>query len=113
MPTSRRCRWAVVSALLALAAGCASQKPTAGSPGGRSDREKVRSADVSPLSGGTSHTTSHNLPDLIGEMIRFRHPEKTLYSHVVGVGFLEDVARDPRCKEEIESRPWKFVVLQA
>src|SRR5207244_3429558 len=43
---------------------------------------------------------------------RFRHPAKTVYAHVVGVAFLDDVARDPRCREEIESRPWKYVVLQ-
>jgi hypothetical protein len=113
MLTSRLYRLLVFS-VVALAAGCASQKPSAvGSPGGRSDLEKVRSADVSILFVGNSHTTMQDLPKVVGEMIRFRHPEKTVFSHVVGVGFLEDVARDPRCKEEITSRPWKFVVLQA
>ncbi|MBI3411082.1 MAG: hypothetical protein HY040_22335 [Planctomycetes bacterium] len=46
-------------------------------------------------------------------MIEFRHPEKKAYSHVVSVAFLDNVAHDSRCKDELESRPWKFVVLQA
>ena len=110
-------------ALFALVAGCG-REPAAGPPGvtpggpslgagGRSDAEKVRAADVSILFVGNSHTSSQNLPELVCEMIRFRHPEKTTYAHVVGVGFLEDVERTPACREEIETRPWKFVVLQA
>jgi hypothetical protein len=86
---------------------------SAGAAGGVSDAEKVRSADVSILFVGNSHTAMHDLPGLVGGMIRFRRPEKTVYTHHVGVGFLEDVARDPRCRDEIESRPWKYVVLQA
>jgi hypothetical protein len=78
-----------------------------------SDAEKVRTADYSVLFIGNSHTTMHDLPGVVGQMIRFRHPQKTVYSHVVGVGFLEDVARYPQCREEVESRAWKFVVLQA
>lgn len=62
---------------------------------------------------GNSHTAFHDLPNLVCEMIRFCHPEKTTYSSVVSVAFLDDVARNPRCREEIEQRPWKFVVLQA
>ncbi len=105
--------------LLASVAGCGGcgrdpdRLPVGATSGGVSDVEKVRSADVSILFVGNSHTSSHDLPNLVCEMIRFRHPEKTAYSHVVGVGFLEDVARDSRCREEIESRQWKFVVLQA
>lgn len=80
---------------------------------GRSDVEKVRTADYSILFVGNSHTSSHNLPNLVCEMIQFRHPGKTTYSHALSVAFLEDVERIPGCREEIESRPWKFVVLQA
>ncbi len=100
---------------LALAGcGCGRERqPGATTGDGRSDAEKVRSADVSILFVGNSHTSSHNLPNLVCEMIRFRHPEKTTYSHVLGVGFLEDVARGPHYREEIETREWKFVVLQA
>ena len=117
MPRDRRCPRAWLGIALALAAGCGSEPTPAvvstGNPVGRSDPEKVRSADVSILFVGNSHTTSHDLPNLIGEMIRFRRPGTTVYAHVVGVGFLEDVAHHPRCREEIESRPWKYVVLQA
>jgi hypothetical protein len=99
-------------AIASAACGC---KPTApvGSPDGRSDPEKVRAADVSILFVGNSHTSMHDVPKLVCEMIRFQHPEKTTYAHAMGVGFLEDVARDPRFRDEIESREWKFVILQA
>jgi hypothetical protein len=84
----------------------------AGAAGGVSDAEKVRSADVSILFVGNSHTAMHDLPDLVCGMIRFRRPGQTVYAHYVPVGFLEDVARNPKCRDEIESRPWKHVVLQ-
>jgi hypothetical protein len=115
----------VLGALFPLLAGCGAERtpataavgradpPAADAADGKSDPEKVRAADVSILFVGNSHTSSHNLPNLVCEMVRFRHPEKTTYAHVVGVAFLEAVGRDPRCREEIESRPWKFVVLQA
>jgi hypothetical protein len=92
--------------------GTAPQAPRTITLGAQSDSEKVRAADVSILFVGNSHTMSHDLPNLVCEMIRFRHPEKSAYAHIVGVMFLDDAARDPRCREEIDSRPWKFVVLQ-
>ena len=79
----------------------------------RSDAELLRSADVSILFVGNSHTGMHRLPELVAEMIRFRHPEKVVRTHHVWVGFLEDTARDPACRLEIESLPWTFIVLQA
>ena len=79
----------------------------------QSDLEEVRSADVSILFVGNSHTSNYDLPGLISKMIRFRHPKKTVCTHVIGVGFLEEVAHDHRCKVELESRPWKHLVLQA
>jgi hypothetical protein len=103
---------------LPLLIGCGSSprpatQPSAAASGGRSDADKVRAADVSVLFVGNSHTTYHDLPSLVCDMIRFRHPEKTTYSHVVGVGFLDQVTADPTCYEEIDTRPWKYVVLQA
>ncbi len=106
-------------AALPPAAGCGCARTPGGAPGvgswsaARSDAEKVKRADVSILFVGNSHTSSHDLPNLVCEMIRFRQPQKTTYAHIVGVGFLEDTAANPACREEIESRPWKFVVLQA
>lgn len=79
----------------------------------RSDEAQVRAADFSILFVGNSHTSGHNLPKLVCDMIRFRHPKKSTCSHVVGVAFLEDAPRTPECRAEIESRPWKHVVLQA
>src|SRR5262245_29514059 len=72
-----------------------------------SDAEKVREADYSILFVGNSHTSFHELPKVVCNMIQFRQPDKKAYAHVIGVAFLEDVARDPRCKLEVESRPWK------
>lgn len=92
--------------------GPAARQPAAATRAG-SDPEKVRSADVSVLFVGNSHTSYLNLPNLVCDMIRFRHPEKTTYAHVVGVAFLDDVTRDTTCYEEIDTRPWKYVVLQA
>src|SRR4051794_36038116 len=94
----------VFGAVVALLARCGSGQTAAApapgaAPSARSDAEKVRAADVSILFVGNSHTTSHGLPDLVCEMIRNRNPGKSVYSHVVGVRFLEDVARDPTCRE--------------
>src|SRR5262249_16917322 len=79
----------------------------------QSDLDKVSSADVRVLFVGNSHTRNHGLPNLVCEMVRFRHPEKAVYARVVDVAFLDDVAREPRCRQEIESRPWTGGVLQA
>jgi hypothetical protein len=45
-------------------------------------------------------------------MIRFRNPKNAVSSHDVPGGFLEDLRRDPTCRNEIESGAWRFVVLQ-
>lgn len=114
-------RFVFLTVVLTLITGCSSDRSAAvgpsqgdGAPLDRlSDAEKVRLADVSVLYIGNSHTSMHNLPNLVDRMIRFCHPEKTVYSRQVGVRFLEDVALDARFKQEIETRPWKYVVLQA
>ena len=104
----------LISAFLPLLIGCTPAQPPAGpTADGKSDPAKVRSADVSILFVGNSHTIHHDLPDLVCKMIRFRHPEKTVYSHVAFVPFLDAATHDSPCREEIETRRWKFVVLQA
>lgn len=112
----RTCCRLIALCAVPLFAGCGrgpdGPAPAPGAPA-RSDEQKVRAADVSILFVGNSHTSMHGLPDLVCEMIRFRHPGKTVYAHVVSVGFLEDAAENPACREEIESRPWTSVVLQA
>lgn len=112
-----RLRRGPITLLLPLLVGCGSGQPDgvtwrADPPGAPSDPEKVRAADVSILFVGNSHTSGHDLPNLVCEMIRFRHPGKTVYASVVSVAFLEQAAREPGCREEIETRPWKYVVLQ-
>lgn len=78
-----------------------------------SDAQQVSAADWSVFFIGNSHTGMHNMPGLICDMIRFRFPKQTAYCHSMSVGFLEDTARSPAYRQEIESRPWKHVVLQA
>ena len=110
-------------ALALLAAGCREAKPSAvvvatqpaqaaGEAVAASDAEKVRAADFSILFVGNSHTGSHELPALVCSMIEFLRPKKTTYWGKVSVSFLEDVARDLTCRGEVETRPWKYVVLQ-
>jgi hypothetical protein len=117
----------VFLALALSLVGCGRDQPPRPAPGqvapippfgavlsvGKSDLDEVRAADVSILFVGNSHTSSHDLPNLVCQMIAYLRPEKKIAGHVVGAAFLEDAARDPRCREEIETRPWKYVVLQA
>jgi hypothetical protein len=83
-----------------------------GNAGGPSDPEQVRAADVSILFVGNSHTQLHDLPGLVGEMIQFREPGKTVYTYYVPAASLQVAVDNPRCREEIEARSWKFVVLR-
>jgi hypothetical protein len=102
--------------VLVLLSGCQGQSDapaTVALAGGSSDVDKIRAADVSILFVGNSHTSFHNLPGVVADMIRFRQPGKSVYTHIVMAGHLDDAAKDPACRVEIESRPWKFVVLQA
>ena len=105
--------------LLLFAAGCGQPKSMVVEVAGPvtsqflSDADKVAKADLSILFVGNSHTSYHDLPRLVCEMIRFRQPKKVVFWHQVVVTFLEDVAGASTCRSEIETRPWKFVVLQA
>jgi hypothetical protein len=79
----------------------------------KADVEAARAADYSILFVGNSHTSYHDLPNLVCKMIRFREPDKTVHAHVIGVGHLEQVAHDPQCQQQIDTDAWKYVVLQA
>jgi hypothetical protein len=78
-----------------------------------SDAAAIARADVRILFIGNSHTTHHNLPNLVGRMIRHVRPGRTVAHHVIGVSHLDDAAYNPAVKAEIEYRPWTHVVLQA
>ena len=78
-----------------------------------SDTTSLAKADVRILFIGNSHTTHHNLPDLVCRMIRHAQPGKTVAHHVVGVSHLDDASTNPQLNAEIEFRPWTHVVLQA
>lgn len=104
----------IVAVAVLFLVGCGGAKvPTPTTRGGASDAAAVRAADMSVLFVGNSHTGMHDLPTLVCDMVRFLHPMKTTHAHYVGCGFLEDAARSPACKEEVENRPWTHVVLQA
>src|SRR4051812_7670980 len=115
-------RYAAVFVLLPVLAGCGSRQPpqpsgaatNPGSPSGSAgvDAEKVRAADFSILFVGNSHTSAHDLPNLVANMIQHQQPGKTVHVRTLGVGHLEDLARSPHGKEQLEAAPWKFVVLQ-
>lgn len=77
------------------------------------EAERIKSAAVSVLYFGNSHTGHHDIPNLVGRMIAFRKPEVSYYSRFIGCGFLADAASNPDSKATIERHPWKFVVLQA
>jgi hypothetical protein len=77
------------------------------------DDDLVKSAEISVLWFGNSHTAFHDVPGLVGQMIRFKHPNKKYAHRYIGCGFLEDAAANPNSKKEIERLLWKFVVLQA
>src|SRR5262245_20410327 len=113
MPSDRPYQRVLLSAFLALAAGCGSARPVAARAPILEADTSGGPAEISVLYVGNSHTSMHDLPTLVGEMIRFRRQATTVHSRVVPVGFLEDAARDPLCREALESRAWTFVVLQA
>lgn len=77
------------------------------------EAQAIKSADISVLYFGNSHTSFHDIPILVGKMIAYRHPKMTYRSKFIWCGFLDDAANNPSSKAEIEKHPWKFVVLQA
>lgn len=103
-----------ILAAITLAAGCGPDPiPAPVSPNSRSDPEQVRAADMSILFVGNSHTTFHDVPHLVADLVRTRRPGKKVITHVIPTSHLDVAAKDPGCREEIETRPWTFVVLQA
>lgn len=101
---------------LLVVVGCADpvSRPTvAVTAAPTSDLARVTAADVSILFVGNSHTAGHHLPKLVTDMIRHRRPAMAVYHHFIPVIFLEDVAKRPVFRAEIDTRPWKVVVLQA
>ncbi|MBX9585417.1 MAG: hypothetical protein K2X87_34350, partial [Gemmataceae bacterium] len=70
-------------------------------------------ADLRVLFVGNSHTLGHDLPDLVGRMTHALRPDRTVYTHAVGLPFLDAAADDPTARDEVDARPWTHVVLQA
>src|SRR4051812_42470972 len=79
-------RIAWVAAAMFLA-GCGSERTICPAPATPPDAEAVRTADYSILFVGNSHTSGHNLPELVCAMIRFRHPDNTALWWISPVGF--------------------------
>ena len=55
----------------------------------------------------------HNVPAIIRKMIASRFPDRRVFTATVGVAFLDEASRDGSFREQMNSRPWKYVVLQA
>jgi hypothetical protein len=101
----RACRNGGFISVLLLVAACRFEhapNKTGSAPGIprglNSDPDKIRAADFSILFVGNSHTTAHDLPNVVCQMIQFRHAERKVYAHVVPVAFLEDAAGNPACR---------------
>jgi len=76
------------------------------------DDPTLAAASLKVLYFGNSHTAAHDIPKLVGDMIRFRQPQTTYASQLFYVGFLEN-APQAAAAETINRHPWSFVVLQA
>jgi len=88
--------------LLTLALGCAGTSPR-GAP-----------ADVALLFMGNSHTSFHELPEMVAAMIRAVRPGQRVEATTApGWLFLEERARDPDSLRLLHARSWDVVVLQA
>ncbi len=61
---------------------------------------------------GNSHTAMHDLPNLIGQMIRSQGQATWVESEYLPVVFLEDGARNQSVLREVESGKWTHVILQ-
>ena len=116
----RPLRFSLLTLALAFC-GCDQSEPTrtSSSPSVQAkqltenDSETLRTADLSILFVGNSHTSMHDLPNLVCEMIRFRQPGKTVAARYVAVSHLDDLATEPRGQQLLDAHPWKHVVLQA
>lgn len=80
---------------------------------GISDLKAVQAADISVLFVGNSHSSNHDLPDLVAQMLAKLKPGKRVAVGLIVTSFLEDAVKLDRWQNEITTRPWKHVVLQA
>lgn len=88
--------------LWTLALGCA----------GNSQRDAT--VDVALLFMGNSHTTLHDLPEMVAAMVRAVRPgQRARATAAPGWMFLEERARDPDSLRLLGERRWDVVVLQA
>jgi hypothetical protein len=79
----------------------------------QSDERLVSEGDPSILFLGNSQTSFHSLPQLVQNAIQFRYPDRSVYVYSYSIGSLEAADSDPICNNEINTRRWDIVVLQA
>jgi len=77
------------------------------------DRDLSAAADVSILFIGNSHTTWHDLPNLVRGMMEFKRPSRTVLVRMFPVQFLDEVAGNSELERLFTGRRWTHVVLQA
>lgn len=68
-------------------------------------------ADRTILWVGNSHVQSHDLPDLVANLIRFRKPDEKVAHRAITIAFLE--GEEKRIKKRLDSKDWDHVILQA
>jgi hypothetical protein len=115
---ARSDRSGIICLALVLMIGCDNSTSTRTNRGGQNEASSAvvpasPAADIGILFVGNSHTSSHDIPGLVCEMIRFEKPEKSVASHQIAVNFLEDLEHDSSWRKEIESGSWKYLILQA
>lgn len=73
-----------------------------------------QAADIAVLFFGNSHTHAHNVPGLVGAMLEFANPGKTvLVVDAPGVLFLDERMLDASSTTLLDGRKWTHLVLQA
>lgn len=75
--------------------------------------DELKQYDYRLLFIGNSHTSFHNVPNLVCQMIEHVQPGKKARAAVIGVAFLDDTARDDRTQRQLERHVWQQVILQA
>lgn len=100
--------------LLAVLIGCGTPSEVQPGPGTPEHKPTTLSApSFAVLFVGNSHTSVHDMPDLVRRMILFQFPGAKVEVRYFPVAFLEDVASSPDCSKALASRHWSHVVLQA
>src|SRR5215218_3060493 len=103
-------RLAIVAVLLVAACGGSSSTSAPPPP----PPVVVIRADVSLLFMGNSHTSHHDVPQMVAQLVRAARPGKAVEAvEAPGSMFLEERLADAATLALLQGRTWSAVVLQA